>query len=353
MFRKCLAAVMCVVLACGCASNGFKDATAGEAVIPVGDLSLAQASVAEDLPEESSSSTPQTENNGTTDFEATETPYVENTTAATEVPTSAPVSSEPPADGNFKADIPEADKSWAERFKVKMSIGDCLQGTNGNTEFVLYGYDGNYLSSKPYSKPIYQFYNGVGHMLDTVRHGMFYVDVNGDPIIDEVFERGSAFNRQGYALVEPFGDIGLKIIDKSGAMQTGKFYSALEMYNDDHSLIIAHDLGDTNTFIMDGNLNVILDDIENLYWYTQRSGVELGISSLRIDDIAGNEKAFAFVKDEKIFIYEIATGKITNEFPDAKSFSDFIPQSSDFKLTSVNHYKRQKYPRFSTRPWRD
>ncbi|MDR1640752.1 MAG: hypothetical protein LBT59_13735, partial [Clostridiales bacterium] len=112
MFRKCLASVMCVVLACGCVSNGFKDATASEAVIQVGDLSLGQASVAEDLPEESSSSTadvpedvpvadgsdsstevlhqtptesdgallaeseipPQTENNAATHFEATETP---------------------------------------------------------------------------------------------------------------------------------------------------------------------------------------------------------------------------------------------------------------------------------------
>jgi hypothetical protein len=93
------------------------------------------------------------------------------------------------------------------------------------------------------------------------------------------------------------------------------------MYNEDHSLIIAQDFGEENFFVMDGNLNVILDDIVSLYSYVYRSGVNLGLSSIRRDHIAGNDKAFAFAKDEKVFIYEIATGEITNEFPDAKSFA--------------------------------
>jgi hypothetical protein len=253
---------MCAVLACGCAS-GSKDAASGEAVIPSGDLSFDQVTVSDGLPDESSSSTSDapeeapvaddfalsaevshaaptegdsyslaeseiTSLNGNKNIlESSDMPFIENNAAATEVPASAHATAESPVGGvlanqedmDAPEDISETDVNWAEKFNLTMSIGECLLATHGDTEFMLVDFEGNFMSSKPFSKYMFQFYNGVGTMLDTEPgQGILYVDANGDPIIDEVFMSGTPFNQQGYALVS--SDPGCKIIDKSGAMQT-------------------------------------------------------------------------------------------------------------------------------------
>ena len=167
-----------------------------------------------------------------------------------------------------------------------------------------------------------------------------FMDLQGNVVMKEEWEGLSVFNSSGYASVYDERLAKYVIIDKSGeTVRESQAY--IEPYYPYQDIFILSDASDSTSshwgyYVLDKDLKPLLDDLQVYY----KSGPEL--AHTRQYTLFGNSEKFIYKKDNKYYIYQIASKDTIAEFNDYEALmnneKDFIEEC---EATYADYYEHK------------